>query len=249
MDLADRSGIHKIFDSFRPDIVALCGGVTDVDLCEEKSRLAEEVNIKGTANIVEKAKEYEAGLVYVSTDYVFDGENGPYSEEDDPCPINIYGRTKLEAENIVKEKMKKYLIVRTAQLYGWDYGDKNFVPKVIKNMRYSKKIYAADDLYSTPTYSGSLSDIIINLIESDEDGVYNGTGGEFINRYDYVNKIADVFVLNKSLIQRVKLKDLKLVAKRPKKGGLKIDKIKKETSISPYECEKGLKLFKKEMST
>lgn len=248
VDIADKSGVHKIFDSFRPDTVALCGGITDVDLCEKDPGLAEKVNIKGVINVTEKAREYEARLVLVSTDYIFKGDHGPYSEEDKPFPINIYGRTKLEAENIVREKMKKCLIVRTAQLYGRDYRGKNFVPKIIHNMKSGKKVYAADDLYSTPTYSGSLSDIIIRLIEANANGVYNGAGNEFINRYDYVNKIADVFNLDKSLIQRVKLKDLKLKANRPKKGGLKIDKVRKEKIVESYNCVTGLEFFKKDTS-
>ena len=91
-------------------------------------------------------------------------------------------------------------------------------------MKTGKKVYAADDFYSTPTYAGSISEIIIKLIEKKAKGVYHGAGAEFINRYDYVNKIADIFGLDKNLIQEVKLKDLKLKAKRPEKGGLRTDK-------------------------
>ena len=115
-------------------------------------------------------------------------------------------------------------------------------------MQNGKKVYAADDLYSTPTYSGLLSDILIKLIEKNSEGIYHGAGTEFINRYDYVNKIADIFGLDKNLIQRVKLKDLGLKAKRPKKGGLKINKVIKEKIAKPYDCETGLAFLKKDMS-
>jgi len=213
----------------------------------KKARPCRRGKYKRHAECNKKDKGMRRKVSILSTDYIFDGRNGPYKEEDRPAPVNIYGRTKLEAENIVREKMKEYLIVRTAQLYGRDYSGKNFALKIIKNMRNNKKVYAADDLYSTPTYSALLSDIIIRLIESNADGVYNGAGAEFINRYDYVNKIVNVFELNKALIQRVKLKDLKLKAKRPKKGGLKTDKIKKEKIIEPYDCYTGLALLKKEI--
>lgn len=247
VDMADKSGVHKIFDSFRPDTVALCGGITDVDLCEEKPGLAEEVNIKGTANVAEKAREYEARLVLVSTDYIFNGDSGPYSEEDRPSPVNIYGRTKLEAENIVREKMEEYLIVRTAQLYGRDYRGKNFALKIIKNMHHGKEVYAADDFYSTPTYAEDLSQSIIELIEKGHQGIFNIAGADFLDRYSYVNKIADIFNLKKSLINRVMLNDLNLKAARPPKAGLNVSKAEKILDSSFMTVEKGLNLFKSEL--
>ena len=114
-------------------------------------------------------------------------------------------------------------------------------------MRNNKKVYAADDFYSTPTYSGLLSDILIKLIEKKSEGVYHGAGLEFMNRYDYVNKIADIFGLDKNLIQEVKLKDLKLKAVRPKKGGLKIDKITRDIDCRLLSCVDGLGLFKADL--
>jgi len=279
LDVRDMNSMEKAFNFFRPEIVVMAGGITDVDLCALKPKLADDVNIKGTSNLVKKIKEYDSKLVYVSTDYIFDGENGPYKEEDKPDPINKYGETKLEAENIVRARLKEYLIVRTCQLYGvaerssaptrhcekaegrrsnlYIYPgvaerssepNKNFAVKIIHNMQNNKKVYAADDLYSTPTYAGFLSEIVIKLIEKKANGIYHGAGAEFINRYDYVNKIADIFGLNKALIQRVKLKDLKLKAKRPKKGGLKIDKVKKEGISETYDCKTGLMLLKKELT-
>ena len=253
LDVRDKNSLEKVFNLFKPEAVVMAGGITNVDLCTLKPKLAEDVNIKGTLNLVKKIKEYDSKLVYISTDYIFDGENGPYKENDKPNPINIYGKTKLEAENIVRTKLKEYLIVRTCQLYGIGVADRssapnsNFTLKIIHNMKTGKKVYAADDLYSTPTYSELLSDILIKLIEKKSKGVYHGAGAEFIDRYDYVNKIADIFGLDNDLIQRVQLKDLKLKAKRPKKGGLKTDKIKKEKIVEPYDCYTGLTLLKKEM--
>jgi dTDP-4-dehydrorhamnose reductase len=273
LDVSDKNSLEKTFNSFKPESVVMAGGITNVDLCTLKPKLAEEVNIKGTLNLVKKIKEYNSKLVYVSTDYIFDGKNGPYKEDDKPNPINTYGRTKLEAENIVRVNLKDYLIVRTCQLYGVaelnsspflrerqgegyvsgvaersSAPSANFAVKIIHNMRTGKKIYVADDLYSTPTYSGSLSDIIIKLIEKRTCGVYHGAGIEFLNRYDYVSKIADVFGLDKGLIQKVKLKDLKLKAERPKKGGLRVDKAVREKIAKPYDCGTGLELMKKNIS-
>lgn len=252
LDVRDRKSIEKIFRFFEPEAVVLAGGVTDVDFSESRPKIAEDVNIKGTLNIVKKVKEYGSKFMYVSTDYVFDGENGPYSEEDKPNPINKYGETKLEAENIVKAMLKNYLIVRTSQLFGigvtprrWQKA--TYAVGVVYAIRSNKKIYAADDFYSTPTYSGLLSEMTIKLIEKGASGIYHGAGHEFLSRYDYVNKIANVFGLDKSLIGRVKLKDLKLKAKRPKRGGLRIDKVCETLKIAPKNCEYYLKLLKREI--
>lgn len=248
LDVRDKGSLEKAFNLFRPEYVVMAGGITDVDLCTLKPKLAEDVNIKGTSNLVKKIKEYGSRLVYISTDYIFDGENGPYKEEDNPNPVNIYGATKLEAEDIARSGLKDFLIVRTSQLYGIDNARKNFAVKIIDNMLNNKKVYAADDFYSTPTYAGFLSEIIIKLIEKKAIGVYHGAGTEFMDRYDYVNKIADVFKLDKDLIQRVKLENLKLKAKRPKKGGLRIDKALKEKIVGPYGCLTGLEFLKKDIS-
>lgn len=247
LDVRDKNSLEKVFNLFKPEAIVMAGGITDVDLCTTKPKLAEDVNIKGTLNLVEKIKEYDSKLVYVSTDYIFDGEGGLYKETDKPNPINNYGRTKLEAENIVTSKLKDSLIVRTAQLYGMDNTGKNFTVKIIRNMRKGKKVYAADDLYSTPTYAGSLSEIAIKLIEKGIVGVYHGAGAEFINRYDYVYKIADMFNLDKKLIQKVKLKDLKLTAERPRLGGLDITRAKKILNNAWLDCSEGLNILKKDM--
>ncbi len=255
LDVRDENSLEKAFNLFEPEVVVMAGGITNVDLCTLKPKLAKDVNIKGTLNLVKKIKAYSSKLVYVSTDYIFNGENGPYKENDKPNPINIYGRTKLESENIIKSKLKNYLIIRTAQLYGVAepggevevVQNSNFTVKIIHNMQNGKKVYAADDFYSTPTYVGSLSGMLIKLIEKKADGIYHGAGEEFIDRYNYVNKIADIFELDKGLIQKVKLKDLKLKAKRPRKGGLKTHKIKKENIAEPYDCNTGLALLSRDL--
>ena len=165
LDVRDKFSLEKVFNLFKPEAVVMAGGITDVDLSALKPKLAKDVNIKGTQNLVKKVKEYGVKLAYISTDYVFDGENGPYKEDDKTNPINTYGMTKLEAEHIVSAKLKDYLIVRTSQLYGVDHIGRNFIVKIIRNMNSGKKIYAAEDFYSTPTYSGLLSEMIIKLIE------------------------------------------------------------------------------------
>lgn len=249
LDLRDRKSIEKMFNFFEPEAVVLAGGITDVDLCELKPKLARDVNIKGTLNLAKKIREFGSKLVYISTDYVFDGEDGPYDENARPNPVNIYGRTKLEAENIAKSYSRENLVIRTSQLYGPDYFKRNFVIKIICGMRDNKKIYAADDLYGTPTYAGALSFGIVRLLEKDIKGVFNIAGADFLSRYEYVNKISEVFKLDKNLVKRVKLEDLKLKARRPKAAGLETTKARAFLKDALFSCSQGLRILKKEQAS
>ncbi|MFH1782727.1 MAG: SDR family oxidoreductase [Candidatus Omnitrophota bacterium] len=247
LDLRDREGIEKTIDSFDPDIAILSGGVTNVDLCESEKDLAEDINVEGSIELIKKIKERNKKIVFLSTDYVFDGKKGPYREEDIPSPLNIYGMTKLKVENEIKKRLNDYLIIRTAQLFGKEKNGVNFSLKIINNMRSNKKVYAAEDFYCTPTYVGDLSLAIIKLIESRKNGTYHVAGTDFINRVEFIEKIANIFNLNKDLIEKVSLKDLKLKAKRPKKAGLCVEKIKKELDVPVHTCNEGLKLLREEM--
>ena len=244
--LEDRKSITALFNFFKPETVILAGGITNVDLCEAKPKLAEKININGTFDVAKETKRFNARLVYLSTDYIFNGESGPYSESDTPSPINVYGRTKLEAENIVRSALQDCLIVRTSQLYGYDCRRKNFAVKVILSLGNNKDVNAADDFYSTPTYTGTLSESIIELIEKGSSGVFNIAGRDFLDRYSYVSKISNVFGLDESNIKRTKLKDLHLKAKRPPRGGLKIDKAEKTLKKNIMGIDRELGLFKGE---
>jgi len=246
LDITNKKEIDKIFKFFEPEAVILAGGITDVDLCEIKPRLAEEVNIKGTLNVIKRVKTSGARFVFISTDYVFDGRSGPYSESDNPSPINVYGRTKLEAELAIKDILKDGLIVRTSQIYGFDPTGKNFTVKIIHNMKRHKNVLAAEDFYATPTYTGLLSEAIMALLERNIYGIYNVAGTDFVDRYSYVKIITEVFNLDISLIKKVTLDDLHLKANRPYKAGLKVERIKKTIDVRLLNCMEGLMMLKKE---
>ncbi|MFH1479050.1 MAG: SDR family oxidoreductase [Candidatus Omnitrophota bacterium] len=248
LDLRNKKEMEDIVGSFKPDIVLVAGGITNVDLCEADPGLAEEVNVQGTTDLMNIARSINSKIIFLSTDYIFNGEKGPYSEDDGPSPINIYGMTKLKGESALKLITDDYIIVRTAQLFGLSREKRNFTEKIIFNIRNKKMVCAASDFYCTPTYAGGLSLGIIGLVEKSKKGTYNIAGTDFVNRVEFVNNISDIFKLDKKYIQEVRLKDLELKALRPKKAGLKIDKIKKELNIPLYSSREGLELFKKEMS-
>lgn len=244
LDLRDKRSINRVFKFFKPEFIVSTGGLTDVDYCETHPKFAQDINVLGTLNLINKAKELKTGFLFISTDYVFDGENGPYRERDKTHPINKYGKTKLDAERLIERNLKDFLIIRTSQLYGYDSKKRNFATKIIHMLQHNKKIYAADDFYSTPTYVGNLSLAIIELIEKKKRGIFHIAGADFISRFDYVNMIADIFGLDKSQIVKAKLKDLKLKAKRPKKAGLNTSKAEAVLKIPILDCREGLSLFR-----
>ncbi len=242
LNISDRDEVKAIFNKIKPDVVILTSALTNVDYCEEHKNIAEEINILGTRNVVEECKKINAKLVFLSTEYVFDGKNGPYTEKDKENPINVYGKTKLIGENIVKE-LENYTIIRTVTVYNLGYDKKNFLNQLILNLKANKETKVPSDQISTPTNADNLAEAITLLIIKDKRGIYNVVGSERISRYEFAVKAAKIFNLNADLIKPVKTSFLNQKAKRPLNAGLKIDKLNNGTGISMYDAEQGLKYW------
>ncbi len=226
MDVTNETQVQEIFVKIKPNIIIHTASLTDVDYCETHEKETYLVNVKGTENIVNAGKKYKAKIVYISTDYIFDGKKGPYTEEDTPNPLSVYAKTKWEGEKVIQKINIPYLIIRTTVLYGPPQGFKqNFVAFVIENLKNKREISAAVDQYGTPTYIRDLSEAIIHLI--DKEGIYNVVGSDYLNRYEFAGIIADVFNVDKKLIKPITTKQLNQKAPRPLKCGLKIDKLLK----------------------
>lgn len=183
------------------------------------------INVNGTRNIVEIAEEINAKLIYISTDYVFDGEKGMYKENDQTNPVDYYGETKLEGENVVKETCDDYLIVRPSVLYGWNPVKLNFVTWMIKELKEGNKINIVKDQFNTPTLADDLAELILELIKKESFGIFHISGSERISRFDFALKIAGIFDLNKNLIKPITTDQLNWIAKRPMDSSLDVSKI------------------------
>ena len=153
----------------------------------------------GIQNVVDLCKEFNSKMVYISTDYVFDGKSGPFSEDDTPNPLNHYGKTKLEAENIVKT-LKNFLVIRTAWVNSVSSKSKNFVMQVINSLKAGKVMRVVNDQFGHPTLASNLAGIIIELIMKEKNGVYHVTGSSYVSRYNQALKIAQAFGYNSLLI-------------------------------------------------
>jgi dTDP-4-dehydrorhamnose reductase len=212
--------LDEIF--FKPDVIIHCAALTNVDYCEENKLESYELTVESTKAIVEYCKKNKVKLVYLSTDYVFDGEFGPYAETDNINPINIYGKHKAEAENVVQE-LEDFLITRITNVYGEEFRSKNFIAHILSVIREgNEKIFKLPfDQFATPVYAGDVAQMIYLLIKENKNGIYNLSSTDYYNRYQLAKKVKSYFPNAENLkIDFVSTNELKQKAIRPLNGGL-----------------------------
>jgi dTDP-4-dehydrorhamnose reductase len=250
LDITNAEDITSLFKKLEPDVIIHTASETNVDKCETKTENARRVNVGGTHNIALACASIDAKLLYISTDYVFDGEKGNYNEQDKPNPINYYGVTKLEGEKQVTQNCQKYFILRTSVLYGWHPWKQNFATWIINQLKQNKEITVVEDHYNTPTLAENLAEITIEAVQKDLQGLYHASGNERISRYQFAQQIAKTFHLNPNLIKPIKMSQLTAwIAKRPKDSSLNTDKIQKQLKTEPLDITEGLNRMKKEAET
>lgn len=248
IDVTQKNKVREIILDFFPDFVINVAAYTNVDKAEKERELAWKINVNGVENIALYSWTVDAHLIHISTDYIFDGKKGPYTEEDKPCPIGYYGRTKLASENSIRTSGVRYTIIRTNVLYGpAKYGRPDFVRWVINSLRAGESIKIVTDQINNPTYIDDLVEAINKIIEFKKEGIYNIAGNEILSRYDFTIKIAEYFHLDKNLIIPVLTKDLNQAAPRPLKSGLIILKAMTELGYKPRSINETFELMKKEL--
>jgi len=246
LDISDFFAVERLLKKEKPNVILLPAAISSVDYCEEHPQETKEVNVKGAKNLIRYTKLFNSRLVYFSSEYVFDGEAGPYTEEDEPHPINEYGRQKLEVENFIKQNLDNFLIIRTTVVYGWERKGKNFVMSLIKKLRNKETIKIPVDQISSPTYVRNLAEAVRELIEKGKRGIYNIVGNEIIDRYIFAKMVCKIFNFDSDLLIPITTEELEQKAKRPLKAGLKIDKARNELETKLVSPEEGLKLMKEE---
>ena len=243
IDITNYYQTYKIISKICPEFIVLTAAMTNVDQCEVNRKLAEKINVTGAQNVVKICKKIQSKLVFLSTDFVFDGEKKRgyyYTETDIPNPLSYYAKTKYRAELIISGSEIDYLICRTAVLYGWYKIKLNFITWILNNLKQNNKISLITNQINSPTHVVNLAQIILKLIEKNAKGIYNTAGNCALNRYEIALKCAEVFGYNKNLIIPVDFFEQKAI--RPKNVGLDISKLKKliGTELKIYNLEEGL---------
>lgn len=244
LDITKRKNVMEVIDNFEPDVIINTAAITNVDFCELNKETAWNVNVKGVENLVYAAKFVDAKIIHFSSDYVFDGKKGLYTETDIPNPISYYGRTKLASENVLKLSNLNYTIIRTMILYGVGKNVKsNFAIWVYENLKQNKEIRVVDDQYGNPTLVDDLAYAVLKIVEYDRNGLYHIAGSEIVSRYGFAVAIAKQFGFDKKLIIPIKTALLKQPAPRPLRSGFVILKAATDLNIKMSDVETGIKIF------
>ncbi|MCK4320995.1 SDR family oxidoreductase [candidate division WOR-3 bacterium] len=244
LDVKDKVEIDEVLTSFLPDVIIYPAANPNVEYCETHPEETWEVNVKGTANTLEIAKKIKAKFIFFSSDYIFDGKEGPYLEEDNPNPINVYGRQKLASEELIKESLMDYLIIRTTVVFGWERNRKNFIMQMIHALKNGETMEVPEDQVGTPTYVKNLCLATRELIEKDKTGFYNISGKDLIDRYNFARIAATIFSLNENLLIPVSLSEFREGVPIPIKAGLKIEKAQYELETELLGVKEGLEIAK-----
>ena len=249
LNITKRDDVMKTMQLLRPDIIINCAAYVDVDVCEINKNQAHLVNVVGLENLI-NGSDHDTFIIQISSDYVFNGDSGPYSEEDHTYPINYYGKTKLEAENILRGCRRKYLIIRSNVLYSENLFHKsNFLGWVYKSLIKNISISVVNDQISNPTYTSHLAEAIFQCIILNAEGIYHYGSDDYLSRYEFAKAIAKNHKLDESLIISINTEKLSqhipsYVAKRPKNSGLKTVKIESEIGLTIYSTKYSLSLLK-----
>ena len=242
MDFTDPFSVHDVFLKYQPNIVIHNGAMGKPDDCELNQWQAYTTNVEGTVTLLNNAAEYKSFFVFISTDFIFDGVKGNYTETDTPNPVNFYGKTKLEAEEAVQEYHHDWAIVRTVLVYGKSYSGRGNILSIVKDKLEKGEEYKVfDDQVRTPTYVEDFAAGIVSVIKKRAKGIFHLSGTDVLTPFRMACMMADHLDLDKSLIKKVTSVDFSQAAKRPPKTGFIIDKARKELGFEPISFEEGLK--------
>lgn len=230
IDIRDAKALNDFVEVFKPDVIIHTAAITDVDYCEQNKNLAYEVNVKGTEIVLDLAKRNRAKFVYISTDYVFDGEKGFYNEEDKCEPINYYGYTKRQGE-LISLQYNNSLVIRTS-IYGFNpNGSKPGIEKILEQAKNKEKIFAPIDVYSSSISVVSFSKALLNLIEIDLNGIFNIGVKSKVSRFELLQKIISTAGIRNYFLVPITFEEYSLTkkAKRPKDVSLNVSKLEHKT--------------------
>ena len=228
LDLTEKSDFQHIFSAYNPDLIINCAAITNVDYCEENRSECHLVNVEGLNKLISFSKKHTK-IIHISTDYVFDGSKGNYSENSLTHPLNYYGKCKLESENLLIGSNREYIIFRPSMIF--DNRSSNFFTWVVNSLKNERVIKVATDMFSTPTWIPFFSNIIMKSIHLNINGLFHCGTDKSISRFEFAQSIARKFNCDEKLIIPTVLDEIEFIAKRPKNTSLISRKIAERTDL------------------
>lgn len=235
----DFNKLEETIRNEKPEVIVNAMGFSNIDFCETNKEESYQLHVKITEKISELVAMYNIKTIFLSSDYVFDGKKGNYTEFDIPNPINYYGKTKMEAEKIIL-KQPQNVVFRTSIIYDWDFRVR-FFNYVIDNLKNQKEIETTYDVFNSVTLVDSLIKSIFLAIEKDVSGLFHVVDSTCVNRFEFAKCIAKIFKFDDKLIKKVSIDDIGVIAKRPKNTCLNNSKAKKSLGIKFRTLEEGIK--------
>ncbi len=240
LDVRQAAQVAALVAKTRPTRIFLPAAIPNVDYCETHPTQTYPTNVLGIKNVVMAANAIGARVIYFSSDYIFDGESGPYGEMETARPISEYGCQKLEAEHFISLHAQNFLIIRATVIYGWERQGKNFVFRLIQSLREGRSVRVPADQVGTPTYAGHLAQAAVEFASRPEIKIINIAGQDCISRYEFARRAAQIFELEEQLIFPVSTAELNQPARRPLQAGLKVETLRALSNIPVPTAEEGL---------
>lgn len=246
IDITEHSQLSELMVKISPDVIVNTAAMTNVDLCEDQKEECDILNIDVVSNLAAICQSLDAHLIHISTDFIFDGEQGYYKETDTPNPLSHYGRSKLASEKVLELSSAKSTILRTILVYGLvkNMARNNIVLWVKEMLESGKEITIVDDQFRMPTYVEDLAQACKISIDKGIEGVFNISSNTLLSIYEMVLQIAEAFSLNKDLVKPISTATLNQTAKRPPKTGFDLTKTKNELGFHPKSFREDLQRFK-----
>ncbi len=251
LDITLAAEVDAVFDATRPEVVIHTAAMTNVDACELDPAACQLQNVVATEHLVRAAKRLNAHFIHLSTDFIFDGKNGPYREEDAPAPLSIYGHSKLDSELLVMNAgLERWAIARTIIVYGIAEGlsRSNVVLWAKSALEKGEPIKVVDDQWRMPTLAEDLADGCIRIAKCGATGIFNLSGPDGMNILELVQRVGAFFHLDTSVVTPVKSDSLGQPAERPPRTGFVLDKARRELGYAPRGFEAGLAVLKEQLS-
>ena len=257
IDLTDMRAVLGMLEEVQPNIIINLAAFTDVEGCETKTNYAELINyrlVEALAYHIQRIQgrvNNKSYILHISTDYIFDGDDGNYREGDKPNPINQYGRTKLLGEHAITSLVSHndWCIARLSTPFGFHPKKKTFPLFIIEKLRNGEKINAIVDQYTSPTYTDNLAEMLIEIIKKRATGIFHVSGASRLSRYEQALRIAKILNLDSDLIKGIQSSCMKWIAKRPKDSSLCVNRAQRELSHGPEQFDVSLARFASELQS
>ncbi len=245
LDMTQKDDVKEAVKKYHPDIIINCAAYTNVDGCETERELSWKVNVDAVKNLIIAARGTGSKIIHISTDYIFDGKTGNYDEQSKPNPLSSYGKSKLAAENALITSGISYTIVRTMIIYGTGKNLRaNFAIWLINMLSQKQPVRIVDDQFGMPTMVDDLAWGLVKIVNLQKSGIYNICGSEYLNRYEFAVKLANIYGYDENLIMPIKTSDLNQAAERPMNSSFILLKAETDLGIKPLNVTDGLTLLK-----